>query len=360
MTVLFCQPARLQKAFCDSFIFGRGSMRRWIRRLMISATISVVTYVVVAACLVAFGTAKPPSPLTRITAPFASIDVTTLPAIRHYRARDGAELAYRQYPGGNDRAAVLIHGSAGSSIDMHPLATLLQGQGYTVYVPDIRGHGENSPHGDVAYVGQLDDDMEDFMGALVKDHLTGTWTLVGFSSGGGFVLRVAAEKRIAGYFQHVVLLAPYLRYDAPSVRQAPPAEGPWSVVSIRRIIGLVMLDRLGIRAFDGLPVLAFAVPPDVNSVTRTYSWRMLLNFGAHNDYMADIRDLASSATVLVGTQDDLLLPDALRKEFQFARPDVVVHCMPGVDHSGLVTAPAALQAIVSVMMGRTAGEMPCD
>jgi non-heme chloroperoxidase len=332
-------------------------MRTWLHRAVVGALTSIAIYLVIAGALVVFGTSRPPPPSVAITAPFAAVDTAALPALRRYRARDGAELAYREYPGGA-RVAVLIHGSAGSSVDMHPLASLLQAQGYTVYVPDIRGHGANLPHGDLAYVGQLDDDMQDLMESVVKGNSTAHRTLVGFSSGGGFVLRIEAEPRIARYFEQVLLLAPYLRYDAPSVRREPQPETrsaasasmPWAVASVGRIVGLTMLGRVGIHALDGLPVIVFAMPSDSSRVTRSYSWRMQQNFGADDDYAADILALPGSTAVLVGAADSLLVPAALRSEFHSRRPQIPLYCVPDVGHSGLVTAAQGLKAILTAMM----------
>lgn len=339
-----------------SLVYIVHLMRTWLRRAVVWALGSAGIYLAVAGALVVFGTSRPPPPSAVITAPFAAVDTGALPVLRRYRARDGAELAYREYPGSTANVAVLIHGSAGSSVDLHPLAGLLQARGHTVYVPDIRGHGANLPHGDLAYVGQLDDDMQDLMQTVVRDDPTTHRTLVGFSSGGGFVLRLEAQPRIARYFQQVVLLAPYLRYDAPSVRQESPHDSPssaspatpWAVASVGRIIGLTMLGRLGVHALDGLPVVVFAVPSDSSRVTRSYSWRMQQNFGADEDYAVDIGALpASTTTVLVGSADSLLVPAALRREFKSRRPQIAVYCVPGVGHSELVTSPQGLAAILA-------------
>jgi len=129
-------------------------MKKLARRLCLY----VLVWSGVIAGLLVFGTARPPPVDTALTQPFASIDEHGLPPLRTYRARDGAQLSFREYPAGEQRAAVLIHGSSGSSLDMHPLALALQAAGVTVYVPDIRGHGADRPHGDIAYVGQLEDD----------------------------------------------------------------------------------------------------------------------------------------------------------------------------------------------------------
>jgi alpha-beta hydrolase superfamily lysophospholipase len=114
-----------------------------------------------------------------------AMDYSGLPAIERYQARDGAALAYRTYGAGEEQVAVLIHGSASSSSSMHALALALQQAAITVYVPDLRGHGANSPHGDIAYIGQLDDDIVDFLRDAKPKHRGAKWSLLGFSSGGG-------------------------------------------------------------------------------------------------------------------------------------------------------------------------------
>ncbi|MGH7532161.1 MAG: alpha/beta hydrolase, partial [Gemmatimonadales bacterium] len=208
--------------------------------------------------LVVLGTADAPPPAPNITQPFAAIDYSTLPPLSYYRARDGARLSYRKYPASGQHVAVLIHGSAGSSGDMHPLAAALQRAGVTTYALDVRGHGANSPHGDIAYVGQLDDDMVDFMAGEKSRYPDAVWTLIGFSSGGGFALRVAAEKPLGAAFDRYLLISPYLKHNAPSTRQddaAKDAPGPsakvkmqhWAAVSTGRIIGLSILNRFGLH-----------------------------------------------------------------------------------------------------------------
>ena len=58
---------------------------------------------------------------------------------------------------------MLIHGSSVTGVMMHPLAEALQRAGATVYTLDLRGHGASGKKGDIAYVGQLDDDVADFL-----------------------------------------------------------------------------------------------------------------------------------------------------------------------------------------------------
>lgn len=302
------------------------------------------------------GQVKPPAMLSSVSNPFGDMDLAGLPAVKRYRARDGVALAYRAYYAGAKQVAVLIHGSAGSSSDMHLLAQALQRAGITVYVPDLRGHGDNLPHGDISYVGQLDDDMADLLRCMKPKYPDAIWTLVGFSSGGGFALRIAAGA-LGTSFDRYVLLSPYLRYDAPTERSAPTnlgggdrANAPvWFKAYTARIIGLMALNLIGVHRFDGLPVLAFAVPANVPSVTEAYSWRMLRNFGPHDDFRADICSVSRPMTVLVGESDELFLPDKFKPVFDAERNDIPVVVIPGLGHADMVTNPRAIQAVVAVV-----------
>jgi alpha-beta hydrolase superfamily lysophospholipase len=325
-------------------------MKRYLKRIVNGICISLFIYAAIVAGLIAFGTAKPPAVAPAITKPFADIDTQALPELLRYKARDGALLSYREYRASDKKVAILLHGSAGSGVDMHPLALALQRAGITVLVPDLRGHGANRPHGDITYVGQLDDDLVDLVSNKKPEFSNSTWTILGFSSGAAFVLRFAAELPAGQLVDRYVLVSPYLRYDAPSVRQSQP--GPvepqnWAAASVGRIVGLTMLNRWGVHIWDGLPVLAFPVPSDIDATTNTYSWRLYRNFGAHDDYLADIRRAARPVRVFVGGSDELLDAVKLKTEFQSQRSDVPVSIIPGLSHSDMVTRVDAIHAVVA-------------
>ena len=124
-------------------------MARILKRIGIGVLINFVALFTVAGMLVGFGHITQPKALKSVTDPFSQMDLSSLPPIARYKARDGAALSYRLYQGGDAQVAVLIHGSAGSSNDMHRMAEALLQRGVTVYVPDLRGHGANYPHGDI-------------------------------------------------------------------------------------------------------------------------------------------------------------------------------------------------------------------
>jgi non-heme chloroperoxidase len=325
-------------------------MKRYLKRIVRGTCISLLVYSAIVGGLIAFGAAKPPAVAPAITKPFADIDTQTLPELLRYKARDGALLSYREYRASDQKVAVLVHGSAGSGVDMHPLALALQRAGITTLVPDLRGHGANRPHGDIKYVGQLDDDFADLINSKKPELLNSTWTILGFSSGGAFALRFAAESPAGQLVDRYLLVSPYLRYDAPSVRQSEPgsaAPQSWASASVGRIIGLTMLNQWGAHIWDGLPVLAFPVPANIEAATRTYSWRMYKNFGADDDYLADIRRTVRPMRVFVGGSDELLEAQKLKNEFQSQRSDVPVSILPGMGHSDMVTRPHAILALVA-------------
>jgi pimeloyl-ACP methyl ester carboxylesterase len=319
-------------------------------RLLRRSCIGLLIWSAIVGGLIAFGTAKPPTVAPVITKPFADIDTHALPELLRYKARDGAPLSYREYRASDRQVAVLLHGSAGSSVDMHPLALALQRAEITALVPDLRGHGANRPHGDITYVGQLDDDLADFITNKKPEFSNSTWTILGFSSGAAFGLRFAAESPAGQLVDRYVLVSPYLRYNAPSVRQSEPgfaAPQSWASVSVGRIIGLTMLNQLGVHIWDGLPVLAFPVPANIEGTTRTYSWRMQRNFGADDDYLADIRRAVRPMRSFVGGSDELLDAEKLKTEFQSQRSDVPVSIIAGLGHSDMVTRPDAIRALVA-------------
>jgi hypothetical protein len=108
----------------------------------------------------------PSTPVTKdsISQVFSNAEYSTVPSPRRFVARDGTSLAYRTYAGSPERGSVvLVHGSSATSQSMHPLAVGLAAAGYTVYALDIRGHGDSGRKGHIAYVGQLEDDLADFL-----------------------------------------------------------------------------------------------------------------------------------------------------------------------------------------------------
>lgn len=281
-----------------------------------------------------------PHPVGSITDPFSSVDFSDLPSLSRFKARDGTELAYRSYTPAtsapSNGSVVLIHGSSATSSSMHPMAKALSAAGFATYALDIRGHGGSGRKGQIAYIGQLEDDLTDFMHAVSPPAPV---TLAGFSSGGGFAVRFAASSR-QQLFQSYLLLAPFLSPDAPTSR---PGSGGWASVGVPRIIALAILNGFGVRTLNSLPVLRFAVSENVKAIlTPEYSYALTMNFGPQRDYLADIRNMHEPFSILIGANDEVYYPDRFADVLKQADKNTPVTVIPGVDHVQLILAPTAL------------------
>jgi len=275
-----------------------------------------------------------------------SVDMSTLPPIERFQARDGTELGFRHYaPAGpaTGRGAIVVHGSTGSSgTRIRALSSALAARGVETWAIDIRGHGVSGTRGDIAYVGQLEDDLADFVAVVRKTNPSVPLTLIGHSAGGGFALRVAASP-IQNLFARTVLLAPYLGYNAPTNR---PKSGGWASADIPRFIGLGILRRIGIDCCGSLPVLAFAVPPNSERFqTGIYSDRLMRNFANHPDYRGDFAAVTRPMTIYSGADDELMLADKYADAVRDIAPAIDVKLIDGVNHMGIVSAPKALSVI---------------
>jgi pimeloyl-ACP methyl ester carboxylesterase len=323
----------------------RISKHRIIKRLAWLVSGAIAVMLVAIGSMIAFFPPHSPPPLEAIAAPFRSADFSGVPQLRQYTARDGTQLAYRAYLAPNAaHTVVLIHGSSGSSLSMHPLAEFLQQQGMTVYALDIRGHGESDQKGDIAYIGQLEDDLEDFVNQVL--HQGHEATLIGFSLGGGFALRFAAGPR-QKLFAHYILLAPYLGYDSSTNR---PENGGWADISTPRMIGILLLGPIGEKLFGHLPVIAYAIDPQFSEyLTPRYSYRLLRNFSPHYDYRSDIANCKQPMTVLVGEDDELFFSHAYEPLFADTRPHTKVVVVPGAGHITLTTGVSGMAAIVKAL-----------
>jgi alpha-beta hydrolase superfamily lysophospholipase len=294
---------------------------------------------------------RPPE-LTSISTTARAVDRSAMPAIERFQARDGTVLGFRHYPARTPvsaQVAIVVHGSSGSSVAVHALAKGLAEHGIETYAPDIRGHGASGTRGDIVYLGQLEDDLSDFVGMIRKTSPAAPLTLIGHSSGGGFALRVAGSP-IQDLFQRTVLLAPYLGYDAPSSR---PDAGGWASPDIPRFLGLTVLRHFGILCCESLPTIAFAVPPNSSPIlASTYSYRLMRNFGSSSDYRKDLAAATKPVTVIAGAADELMFPDKYRDAAGQGAP---VSLIDGVNHMGIVSDPRALSAIADDVAKAGAG-----
>jgi pimeloyl-ACP methyl ester carboxylesterase len=284
------------------------------------------------------GTIMAVTALAKINFSELVMDYSGIPPLQQYSARDGEHLDYRYYPSKAKTLVILLHGSAWHSRYFYNLAKNLSSQDVAQFItPDLRGHGEHpKKRGDIDYIGQYDDDLVDLINFVKKTYAPQKIVLGGHSSGGGLALRFAGgvhQELVDG----VVLLAPFLKYDAPTVRQ----DSGWAEGKILKTIGLSILNAMGIHAFDHSVTLTFNLPTQFRDGTETleYSHATVVSFSPV-DYEKDLKSLQKPTLVLVGEDDEAMVASAFAQVIpKSSLFDLQI--LPHVTHMGVVVDPAA-------------------
>ena len=290
---------------------------------------------VVLAAAIAFGTAAPPRPVQP-----RQTDLTELPPLDRYTARDGTPLSYRAYPANGEQVAILIHGSGTESSVMNALAKTLQAGGVAVYAPDLRGHGSSGRRGDIDYIGQLDDDLADLVATIRPEHPNSALTLVGFSSGGAFTIRIAGGRH-GDLFNRYIVISPAIVYPSPLAR---PNAGGWATPYVPRIVGLMLLNKIGVHRFDGLDAIVFANPPGNERLTGVYSFRLAMNLDS-GDVVGSLARTKKPMALIAGDNDDQFYADRYAATLRPAKPDLGVELVPELNHVDMLIKPAPLAAL---------------
>lgn len=275
-------------------------------------------------------------------------DLSDLPAVTKYKARDGSELEVRCYPvtGFPDKPVIiLLHGISVDGKYFHSLARqIIQCALAHVYVPNLRGYGER-PHrrGDIDYIGQVEDDVADLIRYIHMDHPSMPIVLGGHSAGGGTALRFVSGK-YGPLIDSCLLLSPALPPNAP-VHHEEKSAGVTSL-SLPRLIGLMMLNAIGLQAFNRLTVMRINKPEDTLDGTETLalSYRLLLSRMPPFKYEPSLRALSGSSLVLVGERDEEFAAEKYGPLFAL-HTDAEIEVLPGLTHDGILIGEATFRSI---------------
>ena len=254
-----------------------------------------------------------------------------------FTARDGKKLYYRSFfsPEKSSPILILIHGSAGHSEYFQNMATNISQKAIAhVYTPDMRGHGYFSERrGDIDYIGQLEDDLHDFISHIKKESPTAKIILGGHSSGAGFALKYAVGKYNKDV-KRLLLLAPYLGHDTPMVRK----DFGYAKPHLARFIFLKIINMLGVTSFNSWKVLTFNIPEQFlnPSITTKYSFRMTETFQT-DDYQKDFAKLNKLTLFLVGSKDEASITQNFEPVIKQITRNVIVQIVNDHNHINLVT-----------------------
>jgi non-heme chloroperoxidase len=321
-----------------------------LKKLAVFVMISVLVYFGIAGVLLIIGKPKMPAHVQGgMSFSELFLDYLGLPKLSSYIARDGTKLSYRHYSTKSDRVIILLHGSAWHSQYFLPLAEFISSEGLAqVFTPDLRGHGAApKKRGDIDYIGQFEDDLADLIALIKKDNPNATLIICGHSSGGGLAIRFAGSQ----YGQQAnayMLISPFLKYNAPTMR---PNSGGWAQPYTGRIIGLTMLNNVGIHWFDYLPSISFNMPKEARNGTETLLYTHRLNTAyAPNAYKKDLKAITQPLIVVAGTADEAFIADQFEPAISpYAK--VQVKLLPGVTHMGVVIGPEIRFAVKEWLQG---------
>lgn len=270
--------------------------------------------------------------------------------LEQVQMRDGWQMPTRHLPAEGKPLLVLIHGSGWHGQQWDRMARALEGRA-EILAPDLRGHGANPQRrGDIDHVSQFEEDLADLIAHYRKPGQK--LVVAGHSSGGGLAVRFASGPQ-AQDVDHVVLLAPFLKHNAPTTRDN---SGGWAHVLTRRMIGLSMLNMMQIKALNHLTVIQFAMPDAVlngpmgHTATTAYSFRLNTGYAPRSTYKADIAALPDF-TLIVGRKDEAFFADEYQPLMAPLNPRGNYHIIEGQSHLTVVDAPETQAQIEKVLDG---------
>ena len=113
-----------------------------------------------------------------------------------------------------------------------------------------------------------------------------------------------------------------------------------------------MLNAVGIRALNHLPVISFAMPAVVldgplgNTATTAYTYRMNTSFAPRSDYGGDLAQLGAPFLVVAGDADESFRAELYEETIAAHVSGGTYLVLPEVSHLGVVTRPEAIETVL--------------
>ena len=130
-----------------------------------------------------------------------------------------------------------------------------------------------------------------------------------------------------------------------------PNSGDWAKPYTGRIVGLSMLNNVGIRWFNYLTVIEFNMPKEARDGTETLSYTFRMNTAyAPRNYKKDLGAIYQPLLVVAGTGDESFYADQFEPVIsKYTKTEVAL--LEGVSHMGVVVGEEIQPAIKEWLEG---------
>jgi pimeloyl-ACP methyl ester carboxylesterase len=260
----------------------------------------------------------------------------------YINASDGVKLAYYSFPAARPLAAlVFIHGGgAYGGSGYQYLAKGLSGPyNVSVYLPDLRGHGNSEgPRGDAPSPGQALKDLDLFIETIQKQNPALPLYLGGHSSGGGLVLNYLTDyndTNIAGY----IFLSPHFGYKSKTERKH--TKTPFTKVKT----GLFVMNGMSRgKKYGNAPAVFFNYPEAVLKETPLLLPSLTVNMAlavTPRDPEAQFGSIGKPFGLFIGEHDELFIPEKTLRYGELPAEPVralsACRIVPGAKHLSILT-----------------------
>jgi pimeloyl-ACP methyl ester carboxylesterase len=263
----------------------------------------------------------------------------------------GHRVAFRL--AGSGPLVVLVHGITGNSAQWEPVMEMLR-ERYTVFAPDLLGHGESAkPRGDYS-LGAYASGIRDLLIGLAADPAT----VVGHSLGGGIAMQLAYQfpERCG----RLVLIS-----SGGIGREVHPLLRAASLPGAEIVLPLLTHSRLleaGAAVGHALGKIGLRAGPDIAEGARGYA--SLSDREARAAFLHTIRAVIDPKGQRVSAVDRLYLAEAMPSLIVWGENDPIIpnshgeiahtampgsrfELIPGAGHFSHVTHPIQLARLVS-------------
>jgi alpha-beta hydrolase superfamily lysophospholipase len=261
-------------------------------------------------------------------------------------AKDKRKINAYKFPKKSLTTIILIHGVKSEATDYLKTASMLHdATNAEVYAIDLRGHGKSDGQkGDVDYINQYADDINDIVTVIRKSKPKGKIILAGHSMGGGILLRYAMSN-YTGKIEGLILFAPLIGHNSPAFQKTPTTQNDTTEPSMKihyaRIVGLKMLNEINEHQLDSLPVLFFNTSK--NQAPNSYSYRANISM-APEDYTAGLKAVNVPMIVLLGGNDEAFNAISQQKAIT-TNSQAEVQIIESATHKSILQDTRALQAV---------------